>query len=505
MSSRTQLLAAAIATAIFTAALIHAGPLTPPAGPVASTYKTLAEIEPATALSSANTPGDSANIFIITQPGSYYLTADLVAAGKSGIKINVPGVSVDLHGFTMDGGYSGGTANTGVLSLGQCTIHNGTIRNFAFGVQGNATGSVAERLTIVNPASVGILLNTANVRIEDCTIDSGSVPNASGPVGVLLGANGTICRCKVRGGSGGYTTGGACIVKDSTAAEISGDGFHVGPGSRVADCSSDSAGGTGFVGDADGCSFAGCSAMGGATNSTGFSPGFGSHCRDCTADGAGGDGFSLADNSTIERCVAQACGVGGDNHYGIRGGPNTIVQECTVSFCAGGILLAGDNGSVIQCVVGDNNDASGTPTTTSGITVQSGSIVSGCTVRNSPDNGIKAFNQSTITNNTCTGNGANTATTGGCGILITGASGRVDGNLCDNNRLNGIRLSGNFNMLLRNACRLNGAGNPANNYSLGVGNDFGPIVTVTNASSSTGVGDISGTTGSSNPWANFSF
>jgi hypothetical protein len=65
-----------------------AGPLSPPGGPVASTYKTLSEVEPRTAVSLANTPGDADSLFKITQPGSYYLTGNIVGvAGKHGVEI----------------------------------------------------------------------------------------------------------------------------------------------------------------------------------------------------------------------------------------------------------------------------------------------------------------------------------------------------------------------------------------------------------------------------------
>ena len=58
-------------------AVVIAGPLAPPAGPIAATYKTLADIEPRVAISTTNTPGDADSMMKITSPGSYYLPADL--------------------------------------------------------------------------------------------------------------------------------------------------------------------------------------------------------------------------------------------------------------------------------------------------------------------------------------------------------------------------------------------------------------------------------------------
>ncbi len=50
--------------------------------------KTADQIEPRTIVNATNTPGDAANSFIIKQPGSYYLTTNLVGvSGKGGIEI----------------------------------------------------------------------------------------------------------------------------------------------------------------------------------------------------------------------------------------------------------------------------------------------------------------------------------------------------------------------------------------------------------------------------------
>ena len=58
-----------LGSAIVAAAAIlsRAGPLTPPGGTVASTYKTLSEVEPRTAISAATTPGDAFAASISTE------------------------------------------------------------------------------------------------------------------------------------------------------------------------------------------------------------------------------------------------------------------------------------------------------------------------------------------------------------------------------------------------------------------------------------------------------
>src|SRR3954471_5647699 len=61
------------------------GALTPPAGPPAPTMKSLDQIEARIILNAANAPGDATSSYIISTPGSYYLTGNVTgAAGKNG-------------------------------------------------------------------------------------------------------------------------------------------------------------------------------------------------------------------------------------------------------------------------------------------------------------------------------------------------------------------------------------------------------------------------------------
>ena len=57
----------------------------PPAPPA----PTQSAIEPRTALTSVSAPGDATSLFVISIPGSYYLTGNIVGvSGKHGITIN---------------------------------------------------------------------------------------------------------------------------------------------------------------------------------------------------------------------------------------------------------------------------------------------------------------------------------------------------------------------------------------------------------------------------------
>src|SRR5438093_7800183 len=104
-STSVRTIASLSALALIAAAgVLYGGPLDPPAGPVTSTYKTLTEVEPRTAVNAVNTPGDFNSLFKISQPGSYYLTGNITGvASKHGIEIVASGVTLDLNGFDLLG------------------------------------------------------------------------------------------------------------------------------------------------------------------------------------------------------------------------------------------------------------------------------------------------------------------------------------------------------------------------------------------------------------------
>jgi hypothetical protein len=80
------------------------GDLVPPVGPVSPTHERLTEVEPRTAVSAINTPGDADALFVISSPGSYYLTGNILGERlKHGIKITASGVTLDLMGFEVAG------------------------------------------------------------------------------------------------------------------------------------------------------------------------------------------------------------------------------------------------------------------------------------------------------------------------------------------------------------------------------------------------------------------
>lgn len=69
---------------------------------VTPTMKSLEQVEPRRLINSVTAPGNAINLYIITQPGSYYLTADLTGVnGKKGLWIASDNMTIDLNGFAL--------------------------------------------------------------------------------------------------------------------------------------------------------------------------------------------------------------------------------------------------------------------------------------------------------------------------------------------------------------------------------------------------------------------
>lgn len=96
-----------------------------PQGPPGPTMLSLNQIEPRTPISSAP--------FVITTPGSYYLTANLGVSSGDAIDINVSGVTLDLKGFTL--------SSTEANPTGTAIMLGGGIQNVRI-FNGNITGNV---------------------------------------------------------------------------------------------------------------------------------------------------------------------------------------------------------------------------------------------------------------------------------------------------------------------------------------------------------------------------
>ena len=244
------------------------GPLTPP-GPPAPTMQTLdqlsakadqlsakaneidAKAEKRIPVSVAHTPGDAEHEFIIAQPGSYYLTANLSVTKANGISITAAGVTLDLNGFQISRG--GGTGGDGILvraAAHRTTLKNGTITGFAFGVR--CSGEVIDGVS--ESARAGIL---SQMSVSECSLigfemgegwqlDS-CTATANGQVGIRSGRGGSMVRCVAVGNQNAGIIGslGSSIV--NCAARMNGDtGITVFAGSNISHCVATDNAGAGF-------------------------------------------------------------------------------------------------------------------------------------------------------------------------------------------------------------------------------------------------------------------
>jgi hypothetical protein len=294
----------AIAALTLTAAagLLFAGPLNPPPGSVASTYKTLQEVEPRLAINSTNTPGALGSMYKITQPGSYYLTGNINANYfNNAIEIASSDVTLDLSGFALEG--AGATsAPSGVIitaPVTNVTIRNGTARGWP---------------------NFGFKLDQAiNVRAIDLTASN------NGAAGIALGTNSTAQRCQATyNGTSGISTVHAANLSSCTVSHNVGDGMTLGDQFTVTGCNSESNSGSGFHATGPGV-FNSCTAT---TNTL---SGFlydgtlkGGVVTACTANSNTQSGFTLLEGATITDSSAT-----GNGTIGIAAGYNCLVSHCS--------------------------------------------------------------------------------------------------------------------------------------------------------------------------------
>ncbi|MFT3685402.1 MAG: hypothetical protein QM783_10820 [Phycisphaerales bacterium] len=228
-----------------------AGPLNPPAGAVAPTGKTLAEIEPRTAISAANTPGDANSLYKIIQPGSYYLTGNIqvTTAGFAAIEIAAPGVTVDLNGFEVLGmGAAGGSVSAITAATSTYTgaqVLGGTVRNWGGAGVDLSTSASVRNMSVINcglASSRTAIYLGIGCAIENCVVNGGGV----------VGGFGFGSQCTARGctalntGGAGFSTNGACVFHGCTSNGC-GYGFALSEGDVAIGCAASFNNGDGFI------------------------------------------------------------------------------------------------------------------------------------------------------------------------------------------------------------------------------------------------------------------
>lgn len=158
------------------------GNLTPPGAP-APMMLTLSQIEPRTPVDATHTPGNGMAEFVISQPGSYYLTANIVGiSSEHGIDILTNNVTLDLNGFSPLGTGSSGSA--GIAISNGCisaTVRNGTISGWPlFAVSSYAGNATFDHLNI-SQNHYGLYVYAPSV-IRDCAVGGNSEAGIGAPV-----------------------------------------------------------------------------------------------------------------------------------------------------------------------------------------------------------------------------------------------------------------------------------------------------------------------------------
>ncbi len=240
MTPRCGAAALSVLTALALSGVARAGNLTPPAGNVSGTMKTLDQVEARIPIPGGVNPAP----FVITQPGSYYLTGNRVHTQNvsHSIKITVSNVTLDLNGFTI-AAQNGGSGAYAIMDQGDS------------GEQPDLVGIVVRNGIVAGPGwyDAGIAL--------------------------------------------GYTQGSR--VENVTAQGIDGTGIYVGEGGLVIDSVATQCD-NGFGGDR--ATFMRCSAYN--NRDRGFNL-YRSTARECVANNNFTYGFVANYRSVVESCVAN--------------------------------------------------------------------------------------------------------------------------------------------------------------------------------------------------------
>lgn len=327
VSPRRALLAGigGLAAGAFLASKAAAGPLNPPAGPVTSTGKTLTEVEPRTAINSTNTPGSAAAAFRITQPGSYYLTGNILADGKAAIEITASRVTLDLSGFSISGTNS---APAGIR-VTAAFLYGITIRS------GNVFGFAGPGVTLVldNNDLGGHLVE--NIGVYSCSGIGVDVPRGSVVRNVLTdyalgGGISALDHCEVSGCTVTRATAGAgirvlnasrviaCIASQNSG----GNGIAAGSFSTVEACTTEQNASHG-IGTSNSCTVTNCSSTN--NGSAGISVGNDGRVVGCAVSINTGVGITANARGRIEACVAHFNG----SHGIIAGGASLVIgNDC---------------------------------------------------------------------------------------------------------------------------------------------------------------------------------
>lgn len=174
-------------------AMVVAGPLNPPGGAIAPTGKTLQEIFDKPSGDGRIAIAGGTTSVVISQPGSYVLTGDIVS--EFAMQISAPNVTLDLNGYHLTSTVASSVALSIGAGLSNVTVRNGAVEG---GVNGIAVGSgptglLIEDVTVLNAKANGISVAGSTARscvLRRCrVIELGSTTTATDTSPLIIGIN----------------------------------------------------------------------------------------------------------------------------------------------------------------------------------------------------------------------------------------------------------------------------------------------------------------------------
>lgn len=282
---------------------VRAGPLDPPNGPVAPTGKTVQQIYDKIARTDAglaepripvqSLPGSATALYVISQPGSYYLTGNIQGvAGKNAIEVAADRVSIDLGGHTIQGG---ATTAGGIRVI-------------------SAGGGVRRQgLTVIDGEVVGCDIGVDAHDCEQILLSRVRSLQNRGK-GIWVAANSRIVECIANGNS---DTGIECSDHD-----------HL-----IESCIADNNSANGILGNYTGNIISRCTCR--SNGGRGIGVAYESLIQDCIVSFNGGSGVYAGAAAIVSRCS------GAFNGSGVEANGENIVSGCTFSQCSNGILVQG--------------------------------------------------------------------------------------------------------------------------------------------------------------------
>jgi parallel beta-helix repeat protein len=305
-------------TILCTAALLTAGPLDPPSGAIAPTYKTLNQVEPRTPITAATTPGDADSVYLISKPGSYYLVESMVApAGKIAVEIEASNVTIDMRGFTISSLATLSAIKLNGTSRTNITIrdgHIGTCLGNGIDLTNQSRGGVIENIIVTGAAGMGIYAGNGFTLSNCSAVDCGS--------GIRVESGNTLINCAAFSNDGtGITTYTGTSLENCTASGNGYKGFVIAFNSTLSNCTAYNNEDIGF--ETSSSSLTGCTAY---SNTLG--------------------GFLLSGGSATN-CVARS-----NDYIGIYLA-GASANNC-MAISNGDVGIRVNNGSVIDCTANSN-------------------------------------------------------------------------------------------------------------------------------------------------------